>query len=175
MKRPLNIVAGVIGLFACFAVHAGTFASKDWIWSTNGNDYYYAATLNSAERVLGQYCYLHSGICLYIVDIGITCNKGHKYPALINSNTGSAFVTLICGNKFREHNVLAISKFDDIDRIVRHATRLGVAIGMQNGLFKVTRFNLAGSAYAIGSMRQAVQEKVTSGLKNSGIPVEQVL
>lgn len=112
---------------------------------------------------------------MYIVGIGITCEEKHEYPALINSDAGSAQVTLICAHKYEGENVLLVSGFDDIDRIVRAATRIGIAIPMENDQFKVSRFGLAGSTYAIDLMRAAAEAKMKHQPKNASQPSEEIL
>lgn len=159
----------------CSPLYAETFASKDWAWSTDGDGFYYAATANATGHILGQYCYFESGSCLYIVGIGITCEEGHEYPAVINSDASSSHVTLVCAHKYEGQNVLFIRGFDDVDRIIRAATRIGIAIPMENDQCKVSRFGLAGSTYAIDLMRAASAARMKRQPKNASQPSEEYL
>jgi len=131
--------------------------SKDWVLDIDGDDFLYASTLNSSRHILGQYCYLDSGNCMYLVDIGITCDKGYKTPALVNSNAGAVQVKLVCGHTYKKNNVLYIYPFDQIDTIVKQANYLSIAVPMENDRFKVSRFSLSGSTYAIELMRMAAE------------------
>lgn len=139
------------------AAVAGPVPSKDWFYVTEGEQFHFAATVNAAQHILGQYCYLKSGECMYLVGLGITCEEGHEVPALINSNAGAVQVQLVCTGKVQGQNVLAIKPFSRIDKVVREAVYLRIAVPMKNGAFKVSRFSLAGSTYAIEQMRAAVR------------------
>jgi hypothetical protein len=45
---------------------------------------------------VGQYCYFKSGSCIYFVGISIACEVGSQYPSLLNSDAGSAHISLVC-------------------------------------------------------------------------------
>lgn len=157
-----------VGLLLSHPSQSETFTSKDWIWSTDSKDFYHASTINSADHILGQFCYFDSGSCLYIVSMETSCTEDNEYPTLINSNIGAIQLTLTCGHKFKEYNVMYINKFDEMDNLVKSATRLGIAIPMENDKFKVARFSLAGSTYAIELMRSAAELKINNqGGKNT--------
>jgi hypothetical protein len=152
-----------------------TFAAGDWSWSSQTEGYYYAATVNAAGHVLGQYCYFESGSCLYLVGIGTNCEPQSQYPALVNSDVGSAMVTLVCSHKFGNQYILAINSFDDIDRLVREATTIGFAVPMKNGEFKVCRFSLIGAEKSINTMREAAERRLNRKPENRSLPAEERL
>jgi hypothetical protein len=91
------MIAGIL-LYA--SVQAGTSTFKDWLWGTE-TDYYYAATINDAGHLLGQYCYFKSTSCVYFVGISLTCELGSQYPSLLNSDAGAAHISLVCSHKYR--------------------------------------------------------------------------
>lgn len=155
-----KIVAVLILLITSYSIaSAEPRQSGNWYWEEQGNEYLYAITMNSSDHILGQYCYLNSGDCIYLVGVEITCNE---YPALINTDAGAVPVQLVCAQKYEQHNVMAIKPFDDIDGIIRQASYLGIAIPMQNDQFKVSRFSLSGSTKAIDRMRAATQRALGS-------------
>ncbi len=96
------IIVSVV-LFCANFSEAKPRYSKDWVLDIDGHDFLYASTLNSSSHILGQYCYLDSGNCMYLVDIGISCEKGYKTPALVNSNSGAIQVKLVCGHKYKKN------------------------------------------------------------------------
>jgi len=66
---------------------------------------------------------------------------------------------------------LLIVPFDDMDKIVRKSSRVGLVVPMQNDQFKVARFSLAGSSKAIERMLAAASERLTDDqLKNASNP-----
>lgn len=172
--KPITRVLAILTALVSISAHAETFASKEWAWSTDPPDFYYAATVNGAGHILGQYCYFEAASCPYLVGIGIDCEKGSQYPALINSDAGSAQVSLVCAYKYQNQFVLVINSFDDADRIIRAATRIGIAVPMQGDEFKVSRFGLAGSTYAIDLMRAAAQDNMERQPQNANtLPPEE--
>jgi hypothetical protein len=99
--------------------------------------------------VLGQYCYFNDDSCYYLVSLGITCEKNSEYPSILNSDAGVAAVDLICGHKYNAENVFFINPFDEVDNIIRKAKTVGFVIAMESEKFKVVRFSLSGSTYAM--------------------------
>ena len=141
--------------------------SKDWHWDLSYSDEYaYAATVNSDGRTLGQYCYYADNSCVYLVTLGITCEASAEYPSILNSNTGAADVSLICGHTYQGENVFFIKPFDDVDIIVMSANTIGFAVAMEEGTFKVVRFSLSGSTHAIKMMQFGVEILQDEKLKN---------
>lgn len=144
---------------------AETKMNKDWMWNLDGSDGVYAATANRDGRILGQYCYFDNNTCIYTVSFGITCEKDSKYPVLVNSDTGAINVEMVCGHKMGgevDENAFYITPFDAIDNTVRNATNIGFAVAMESGRFKVVRFSLAGSTYAIETMRTFADKKASA-------------
>lgn len=127
--------------------------SKDWYWSSvegKKNKMFFAGTVNAEKSTLGQYCNPKANSCTYITSLGIGCEEGDKYPALINSDGGIASVEMICSSD----NDLQISDFSLIDEIVRNATKIAFVVAVGDVQFKVVRFSLSGSAHALEMMRE---------------------
>lgn len=171
MKKYLNLYALTPLLLAATVCMAEVGVSRDWIWSTEEEDFYYAITMNSEEHVLGQYCYLARAVCIYMVGFNITCELGETYPAMVNSDKGAAHVLLECSHRVDGQNILALNEFDKIDAIVREASRIGFVIPMANDKFKVARLSLMGSAAAIDNMRAAAKRAI--GIREEPAKVRQ--
>ncbi len=159
-KYFVSAVSAIVLMISSALLYAEPRVSKDWFWGVDDTEFFYAATLNSSEHIIGQYCYLESGNCMYMVGIGITCEEGYETPALINSNKGAVQIKLVCAHKYEDQNVLFITPFDDIDNIIRQASHIRIAVPMENDQFKVSRFSLSGSSYAIDLMRAAAERAV---------------
>lgn len=145
--------------FLSFAQHclADPEYIKDWHWELSNEDYSYAGTVNEKDRMLAQVCYYETGSCIYMVSLGITCEKDAEYPSLVNSNLGADHVMLLCAHKFEGENIFVFKDFDKIDGIIKEANRVGFAIPVESGHFKVVRFSLSGSKDAIQMMRLSTQ------------------
>ena len=134
------------------------FTSGDWAWSVDDPEMYYAGTENAAGQTLIQLCDPADGTCLYAVGFDTRCDKGDSYPALVNSDAGTAGIELLCGDEMDDGGHLMLVKdFDQVDSIIREATRIGFALPMKGDEFKAVRFSLKGSVNAIEAMRKVAE------------------
>uniref|UniRef100_UPI003B968446 hypothetical protein n=2 Tax=Photobacterium leiognathi TaxID=553611 RepID=UPI003B968446 len=156
----------VLSLIACIfplCVNAAEKIHKDWIIGTEGDEYYYSATVNKSDHIFGKYCYFESENCIYLTAVDITCTKGNKYPVLVNTDTGAFHVSLMCGDS----NVLIFDEFDSINEAATKGKQLGISIPMESGLFKVTRFSLSGSTYSIETMTKEAFKRIQADSPDS--------
>jgi hypothetical protein len=133
--------------------------SKDWIWNVDGKEYYYAATETAERHVFGQYCYFEDETCIYLITNGMKCDVGTTLPALLNSDNYVSSVELYCGEEMDGVNVLVFKDFDEVDAVAKENKIMALALATQSGHFRVTRYSLVGSTYAIESMRQRAVER----------------
>lgn len=167
MALNLRAVAACL-MFGASTISAADVESGDWHWNIDGTDMFYAGTSNNAENLLVQFCYLTDGNCIYAVSFGLTCDKGAKYPALVNTDSGARSIELICGNKMQGQNVLMFSNFEEIDDVIRSNDRVGFVLPLKGDEFKAIRFSLRGSAKALDAMRAAV-EIVTAAARDENV------
>lgn len=140
--------------------------SQDWVWSVE-QDYAFAATNNEQKRIFGQFCYYKTGLCAYIVDLGITCKKSDVFPSLVNTDAGARKFDLICGRRLHDSNALIIKPFRSIDSLVTHNKNIGFAVALRNGQFKVVHFSLLGSKQAIKMMRSYAKQNAKPPMSDS--------
>lgn len=163
MRRTRQVLLGLL-LLICFlrpAVGQPRFFGSWFTGTTNDGLGLFAATPNDSGNILGQYCYAASGSCVYLLGIHTSCTKGHKYPVLMNSNTGSLQLFVLCDGRLdATHYRYIFTDFKAIDTAVRAASRIGFAVPLQGDQFIVVRFNLDGSDAAISSMRAAAENRV---------------
>lgn len=155
-KSRWLLVAVLLGVLS--AAHAGDIKSGDWSWDVDDPEALNALTSNSAANLLAQFCYPEKGNCLYAVAFGMTCEEGEKYPALVNTDKGSRSIELVCGPKFSDENLMLISEFDVIDKLVRQGKRIGFVMPMQGDEFKAVRFSLQGATQALDLMRRSAEK-----------------
>jgi hypothetical protein len=132
-------------------VFAEEYTYKDWMWSPHGDGYAWAGTGNDAGRFLGIACYYESGNCVYLVSLGLNCNESSEYPSLVSTDKGVEVVTLVCTGI---EGAFAIMPYDTVDNLIRQASRLRMAVAVDNEQFKVVSFSLAGSTAAVKEMQQ---------------------
>ena len=174
MKKA-RIVELIWFLFTPVLVASSPFAlaqklPPDWVAVTQGDQYYYAATLNDSGSVLGQWCYFASGNCLYLIGMTSRCDGDKPYPVLANSDAGAQTLQIKCGGPFVDGNGVTryrymFTDFDAIDSIVRKATNVGFAMPLQDGHFNVVRFTLNSSNAEIDSMRAAALARMNAAPK----------
>ena len=141
--------------------------AQDWFSVTEGDEYYFAVTLNESNSVLGQWCYFSSGNCVYLIGTTTACEGENPYPILANSDAGSQMLQVKCGGAWTDNQGIKryrylFTAFDDIDSIVRKANSVGFAMPLQNGRFNVVRFTLNTSNAQIDRMRASALAKMNS-------------
>ena len=131
------------------------FTSGDWTWSIDDATAFYAGTQNSAGQMLAQFCDTTDDTCVYVVGFDTHCDEGDSYPALVNSDAGTASLEFLCGGELDDGTHLMIAKdFEQLDRMIRKAKKIGFALPMQGDEFKAVRFSLKGSVAAMDAMRK---------------------
>ncbi len=161
MPRVLPPAAALFTLLLSLTLSAASPASAadtenfgNWMVGTiEGGDGFFAATVNDSNAVLGQYCYLESGDCLWLLATSTNCEDGERYPVLVNADGGSAQLELVC-RKLGKKPRYIFTNFDAIDKAVRNSGKyIGFAFPLQSGLFSVDRFLLDGAVESLLRMR----------------------
>ncbi len=152
--RALTLL--LASVLACLspAASADTENFGNWMVGTiEGGEGFFAATVNDSNAVLGQYCYLESGDCLWLLATSTNCEEGERYPVLVNADGGSAQLELVC-RKLGKKPRYIFTNFDAIDKSVRSSSKyIGFAFPLQSGLFSVDRFLLDGAVESLLRMR----------------------
>ncbi|PLX98412.1 MAG: hypothetical protein C0623_12110 [Desulfuromonas sp.] len=133
---------------------------KDWMVDFSDAGFIYAATISDTGNVFGQYCFIETEHCVYLIGMKTACKKDSEYPVLINSDKGAYNTSFICGgylSKIDKYQYY-FSDFDLIDKAAKKGNLIGFALPLQSDRFKVVRFSLRGSADSINFMRDAVSQ-----------------
>jgi hypothetical protein len=157
---------GVRVFAVCSAVVLGANAwaqSGTWTESiSKSGEFVHSSTLNDSGSFLGQFCYPANGKCMWLVGLKSRCTKGKRYPVLASGEGGASHVTMLCAGKKRigevEYSRYVLSKFKSIDKMVRSGARIGFALPMGSGRFRVVRFATTGAASSIDAMRRVAAE-----------------
>lgn len=133
-----------------------TFGDWSVIFLQNGASI--ASTSNNAGSVFGVVCD-RSG-CTAFLNPKITCENGHRYPALINAPAASFSASLTC-EKLDDKFIYNLPLEGSIADAMSVGGVLGVAFPMESGEFKVARFSLTGAARASARAQQMAQAPVS--------------
>lgn len=128
----------------------------------------YAGTTNDSGAILGQFCVPSTDSCVWLIAMTTSCDEGHTYPVLANSDAGAAQLLVLCNAKLENGLYRYVfTDFDAVDNIVRKGSRVGFAAPLQSDQFKVVRFRLNGSIEAL-TLLNATSERATK--KQKAVP-----
>ena len=147
-----------------------------WGVDTTYSEFMYAATLNDTGSVFGQYCYKSTQSCLYLIGLKTSCNVGHRYYVLSNSDIGSNVFEIYCnGPLISGLYQYVFTNFNKIDDLVKNGSRVGFAMPLQDSTFIVVRFSLYGSTSAVERLRKMVDIFLYDKKKKYYLPSEEVI
>lgn len=160
------LLATVLLLASPPAAMGQTFGS----WSAGFVDsrtapYAYAYTENDSGQLLGQFCYPKGDSCVWLVAMSTGCEKGQKYPVLVNSDAGAESMEVYCAGELGDSprkSTYAFSAFDKINQVVVKGGWLGIAIPLADRDFGVIRFDIRGAAPAVRAMRESAAGKISA-------------
>lgn len=137
--------------------------ANNWILETQNQKVKYAAVVNESGGVFGQFCYVESESCIYLIGLDTSCENGNRYPVLLNSNNGTSVHEIYCDGKLNTGKYrYAFTDFKKIDEIVRESKRIGIALTLIDDQFKIIRFDVYGGGEAIDYMRNIINKEYTS-------------
>lgn len=159
-----HIKKGFMILIAAFCFYGPCMdaqANEGWVVEMESKHFLYAVTMNDSGALLGQYCFPDEGSCIWLVGMEIPCNKDDRYHGLANSDVGAQPLELLCDTQLDNGLYRYVfTDFKAVDAIVRRDSRLGIAIPLADGQFRVVRFNLEGSTRALDRMRSATERRL---------------
>ena len=131
--------------------------------------FFYASTINDSGALLGEYCYLSSKSCIWILGMDTACKERHQYPVLVNSDFKVVQLEVLCNAKLESgiHRYV-FTNFNAIDDIVMKGLRVGLAFPLKGVQFKVVYFNLAGSKSAINIMKNSFENATKPSAPQAG-------
>ena len=128
----------------------------DWAVSTY-DGYNEAFTSNDSGSTFGFLC--GTGTCIAYIDVKARCEEGSKIPVLINSSSGSAYVTGKCVHIQDNGQTRYVNSIEDreIAEAMGKGQVIGFAIPMASGQFKVVRFSLNGAESAMSRVAKVTK------------------
>lgn len=158
MKRMLP---ALLCMFALPALPQSKTFDAWGVGVISGEEGLFAATSNESGAIFGQFCYVATTNCVYLISNDTTCEEKADFPVLVNSDLGSKSLQVKCIPLNKKARYV-FTDFDAIDKLAVGANRIGFAFPLESGRFHVTRFDLAGSDRAIAYMRTAAEKIVES-------------
>ena len=155
--------------FCAGPAYAGQYGN--WVSGVmEGNEGYFAASINDSNGVFGQYCYAESDACIWILATDIDCKEERRYPNLVHADYGAEQLEIVC-RKLGKTPRYIFMDFDKINAtITRSKSYVGFAFPLESGLFQVNRFLLDGADEAMKAMhanfRTGKKPKKNPGTKN---------
>jgi hypothetical protein len=148
-------------LLSAPAAHAAEQRIGDWLVETTGTTVLYAYVRNDDGDLFGQFCSLTEKTCTWLIGLTTACENDAVYVVLANADSGSAHLRLTCRGRMESGRYrYALTPFDDVDSLIRESPRIGFAIALEDGFFRVSRFNLLRAKAALTTMRDAVERRV---------------
>lgn len=144
-----KLVLGVLGLL----VSSDALAQKFQDWTTTrgvNSDVVAAETANDSSGYFGMLCYISSQDCYWALVIEPTCENGSSYPVMANTDAGAQSLELTCIHVGKEgvDKLMVFRDFDAISELAKKGSRVGFAVPMKGGQFRVMRFSLLGASAA---------------------------
>lgn len=157
-----NIMLFLLGMYICSPSFALTPLKSfgNWQVYSTGTDYF-AMALNSIEgEYIAYYCYSETKQCIHSVSLGIKCVNEARYPILVNSTISAITVEGVCTNiPSNGKTFYNLTSYDSIHTILAQSVDVGFALPLESGRFKVSRFDLNGSAAAMTYTQSLVLNK----------------
>ena len=102
-----------------------------------------AMSLNENGNVLGKACAANG--CSWVVVLNTTtCEPGSSYPALMSASTGAGHLSLICTPNDRNKTRYIVKEYESMEIAMRAGEMVGIAMPLETGQFRVTRFPIKG-------------------------------
>ena len=147
------LVIGLVALLSRPAAEAQTFGS--WVADAR-SDSPFAASVDDSGNIFGQYCSAGRSSCVWLMALASSCQKGDRYPALANFETGAVSLEILCKGELESgHFAYAFTSFDQVDLLVRQGASVAFAVPLQREQFRVMRFDLTGAVSALSRLHES--------------------
>lgn len=170
MRIIHRFLASALTCIACSPAYSGPGATiGDWSLGSTADGQLYAGTLNDSGGMLIKGCDPANAVCYWYLVTQTGCDEGVSAAALVNSNQGTASLTLQCNGPIqvqgRPMYRAQISNPDLMDSIANGSPIVGIAVGLVDGQFRVYRFSLKGASTAISTLIRGAMSVPTQDRK----------
>lgn len=159
-----RIAAGVILALALGQASAQSFG--DWRLLGQEGNVRSASTTNDSGAILMKMCRISENNCYwFIYSKDTTCKVGDVYPGLMNNSEGAAPLELACS---RGQDILALNlgPFETMQTAVKQGGVLGIVVPVNDGAFRVLRFNMTGASRASELLEKWLVEQQSKSTRN---------
>lgn len=140
----------------------------DWTIDLSEDNVISAKTTNESGALLMYGCVTRLDSCMWVVNIGLTCQGDMDTPSLLSSSSGALNLNLHCfiTDGKTTSTLYIIDPHDAFSRIARESAKATIVVPTESDQFKVLRFSLKGSAAAMDLVEKALEKKKLN-LQNS--------
>lgn len=154
MARRLKCLVFVLVAGAYCTAPAQTLRYGAWQVSVGTqSDSVDARTANESGSVFGYLCLAKVDKCIFYVTTQTTCTPNSIGKILINSDAG-VLTSLVTCTKLGENYYNVIHDTINVSGVLSAGNSIGIAMPLQDGLFRVVHFSLSGARDAIKSAQQ---------------------
>ena len=154
----MRAMLGALLLLACGSAWSQALGSfGDWgVEATDDGSAIVAGTVNDSGATFGIACNTSSGGCLWTLITADQCRGGATYHVMINAPTGTSTQELVCsaddGDRW-----LNFTDSAALEVAISKGGRIGFAMSLEDGQFRVSRFSANGAAQASKAARSLAE------------------
>jgi hypothetical protein len=134
-----------------------------WTVEPSGQGALVAGTRNEGGNIIGYMC-LENRNCAWLLTVDVECKEDSQRPVMANSDVGATPLTAHCmgpAGVGSFHNYMFL-EFQNVDRMIKGATRIAFAMPLAKDEFQVVRFDLSGAKFAIDRLHERSQAQARS-------------
>jgi len=162
-----SIFLGLFFATAAAASYAQTKAFNDWNIQVVDANTLAAYTMNDSGGLFGKICYVDSQQCVWVLTSSAPCETDGAYAVLSNSKAGANMHSLTClPHRQLGQQLMRFDRFEEVSSIVQRSGKVGFALPIVDGQFRVLRFSLAGSTSATDQLNELVRSAGDASTKD---------
>ncbi len=143
----------MLALLLTIAASSGVDRFDSWIVQDVDDLHTVAMTTVPTGGSFGQICRIGEG-CTWALVVSGSCTPGDSFPALATSSATAMTLELKCQDRYGGGMArFSFAHPERVEALLKGATRLGVAVPLQNDQIRVLNFDLVGSVPAIERAR----------------------
>jgi secreted trypsin-like serine protease len=171
--RPLcHLAAALTILLLPTTADAGEVRVGDWsVDVADDLESVWAVVVNDSDSLLGEFCSIETGKCIWSIAMETKCEKDTEYPVLANTDAGATQLQIVCAGALKGGAYQYVfTNWSDLESLLKQSKRVGFAFPMQADQFQVVRFSIDGMTKASAAaerLADAIREKSPTAARNT--------
>ena len=157
MSNLLRYIAvnAIVAFMAFQAAQAQTVTVRDWVVGVqSGNEGPFAATINDSGLAFGEYCFVSTKECIWLVGGDVSCKENSHHTALATTEAGAFPIGIICGKELNGKFVYVFENWAELESALKRSSKLAIAVPVGSDGFVVWRFSLNGMLEATRTIEE---------------------